>query len=95
MCNSNCCCKWGGCTTSKTVKIILIVGGLNWGLVGLGMLTGNGMDWNIVRMLFYSVQKIEALIYVIVGAAAVMQIFGCKCTKCKEACGTCNMERKM
>jgi uncharacterized membrane protein YuzA (DUF378 family) len=81
MCNSKC----GGCTVGLIVKILLIVGGVNWGLVGLGWLFG-GADWNVVHMLLGSWMKVEAIVYVLVGLAAVAKIFGCKCKKCAGTC---------
>lgn len=83
------CCTEGktGCTIKLVVKILLIVGGLNWGLVGAGMLMGS--DWNVVNMLLGSWPAVEAVVYVIVGAAAIADIFGCSCSKCKTFCGHC------
>lgn len=53
--------------------ILLVVGGVNWGLVGLsGFLGGN---WNVVYMLLGSWPAVEWLVYVLVGAAAVYEIF--------------------
>ena len=69
----------------KVAKWLVIIGGINWGLVGLGMLLNS--NWNLVHWIFSSMPAIEAIIYVLVGIAAVMKIFGCKCKKCKD--GTC------
>ena len=77
----------GCCTPSFIGKILLIVGGLNWGLVGVGMLTG--ADWNVVHMVLGSMPTLEAVVYVLVGVAAVVKIFGCKCNKCTSGC-TCD-----
>lgn len=85
--NSSCNCHWGGCATSKTVKVLLIVGGLNWGLVGLGMLLSK--DLNVVYMLLGSMPTLEAIVYVLVGVAAVMKLFHCRCRKCMAACASC------
>jgi uncharacterized membrane protein YuzA (DUF378 family) len=49
---------------------LAIVGALNWGLVGLGMLMG-GANWNLVHMLLGSMPMVENLVYVVVGASAV------------------------
>jgi uncharacterized membrane protein YuzA (DUF378 family) len=79
--NSSCMtCKHGCCTVMKIVKVLLIIGGLNWGLVGVGMLMGSSL--NVVNMLLGSWPMIEAIIYIVVGVAAVMKIFGCKCKVC-------------
>ena len=93
-------CK-GSCTVSLICKILLIVGGLNWGLVGLGMLVGGDSDWNVVHMILGSVSTLEAIVYVLVGIAAAMKIFGCRCHKCMGGCdcGTSHvadgMDKKM
>lgn len=78
----------GGCTMSMVGKVLVIVGAVNWGLVGLGMLFGGG-NWNVVNMLLGSWSSVEAVVYVLVGVAGVMMIFGCKCKKCMEACASC------
>ncbi len=86
MCNSKCGGCKGCCTPALIGKILLIVGGLNWGLVGVGMLLGKGMEWNVVNMLLGSWPVVEAIVYILVGVAAVMKIFGCKCKKCAGTC---------
>lgn len=78
-CNGKC-----GCVMSLIAKILLIIGGLNWGIVGVGMLMMK--EWNLVTMLLGSVPTIEAIIYVVVGIAAIVSIFGCPCAKCKACC---------
>lgn len=76
-------CK-SGCFVNMIAKILVIVGGVNWGLVGVGMLFGS--DWNVVKMILGFAPTIEAIVYLLVGVSAVMMIFGCKCGKCKETC---------
>jgi uncharacterized membrane protein YuzA (DUF378 family) len=88
MFSAKCNCKWGGCITSKVVKILVIIGGVNWGLVGAGMLAGN--EWNVVHLVLSSMPTLEAVVYVLVGVAAVMKIFSCRCKKCTEACASCS-----
>ena len=46
---------------------LLIVGGLNWGLVGV-------FDWNLVAFLFGSGSILSRLVYVVVGMSAIWQI---------------------
>ena len=50
--------------------ILVMVGAINWGLVGLGMLAG-GADWNLVHLIFGQWMPLEAIIYVLVGVAGV------------------------
>ncbi|MFA6257326.1 MAG: DUF378 domain-containing protein [Candidatus Paceibacterota bacterium] len=83
------CCKGigkGRCTVHMLVKILVIVGGLNWGLVGLGTLMGVEGGWNVVEKLLGTWPTVEAVVYVLVGLAALVKIFGCKCKVCKNAC---------
>jgi len=57
---------------SMISRWLLIIGGLNWGLVGIGMLIGKPL--NLVDMLLGWSQPVEAIVYVLVGAAAVMAL---------------------
>ncbi len=82
------------CVPAMIAKILVIVGGLNWGLVGVGMLMNSMNSWNLVNMLFGTMPMIEAIVYVLVGVSAVVMIFGCKCKKCMEGCATCGMGPK-
>ena len=73
-------CGKGGCAMHWIVKILVIIGGINWGIFGLGMLMQK--DWNVVHMLLGSSYVVEGIVYLLVGIAAVLMIFGCKCHKC-------------
>ena len=71
------------CIPAMITKILVIIGGINWGLVGLGMLMGKMMDWNVVHMVLGTMPMIEGIVYLLVGISAVMMIFGgCKCKTC-------------
>jgi len=85
-----------GCNTMMVVKVLLIVGGVNWGLVGLGMLMGKSMEaWNVVHMILGGMPTLEGIVYVLVGVAAVMKIFGCRCKMCREGvCDSCGSDTK-
>lgn len=50
--------------------VLVIVGGLNWGLIGLAGFMG-GADWNVVRMLLGAWPSVESLVYVLVGLSAI------------------------
>ena len=93
MCDSKCGGNCGECTPSLIGKILLIIGGINWGLVGVGMLAG-GNDWNVIHIVFESMPTVEGIIYVLVGIAAIMKIFHCRCKKCMSACGSCGADSK-
>lgn len=57
-------------------RILLLIGGLNWGLVGVGMLVNN--DLNVVNMVVGSMPVLEAVVYVLVGLSALFIIFNKK-----------------
>ena len=94
MCNGKGCCK-GCCTPAFIGKILLIIGGINWGLIGIGMLMGS--DWNVVKIILGngSLPTLEAIVYILVGVAAVMKIFGCKCKKCAGVCDSSPADSKV
>lgn len=52
---------------------LLIVGGLNWGLVGLGNLLGAG-NWNVVEIVLGTVPTLANVVYVLVGLSAVWKL---------------------
>jgi len=57
----------------KLAHILLIIGGLNWLLIGL-------FNWGVADLVGMDVAKI---IYIIVGLAAVYDIFTCRnCERC-------------
>ena len=61
-------------------KILVVIGGINWGLVGIGWFLN--MNLNVVHLILGSVPALEAIVYILVGVAAVMMLVGCKCKKC-------------
>ncbi len=62
--------------------ILLIIGGLNWGLVGLGGFAG--ANWNVVNMILGSWPQVEWIVYVLVGLSAIWVAVGHKkdCRMC-------------
>lgn len=61
------------------VAVLLVIGGLNWGLVGL-------FNFNLVNFLFGSVPVLEKIIYCIVGLAALYQAFLWKAIQQRWGC---------
>ncbi|HEV7424690.1 MAG TPA: DUF378 domain-containing protein [Candidatus Paceibacterota bacterium] len=86
---AKCGCGGAKCVPAMICKILLVVGGLNWGILGLGMLMGKMMEWNVVHMVLGSWPVVEGIVYLLVGIAAVMKLFGCRCKKCAAGCATC------
>lgn len=56
--------------------ILLIIGGLNWGLVGVA-------NFNFVSWLFATMPVLQHIIYILVGLAALWQIVQCKAICCR------------
>jgi uncharacterized membrane protein YuzA (DUF378 family) len=48
--------------------ILVVVGAINWGLVGIG-------DWNVVSMILGSIPWLEKLVYVLVGLSGLVLIY--------------------
>ena len=51
--------------------VLLVIGGLNWGLVGL-------FDFNLVATLLGAGSFLGSIVYTLVGLSAVYQVFGLK-----------------
>lgn len=58
------------------VCILVIVGAINWGLVGLGDFMGQ--NWNVVNLVLGSWPTLEWIVYILVGIAGIMHIKGCR-----------------
>lgn len=63
--------------------VLVIVGGLNWGLVGLGGFAGG--NWNLVNLILGSWPWVEMVVYILVGLSALLLAFthGKTCRECK------------
>ncbi len=53
--------------------ILLIIGGLNWGIIGIGALIGTSL--NIVNIILGSIPTLENIVYVLVGLAGLYTIY--------------------
>ena len=53
--------------TDIIVSILLVIGGLNWGLVGI-------FDFNLVNAVFGEMTFLSRLIYILVGLSAVYDL---------------------
>ena len=62
--------------------ILVIVGGLNWGLIGIGGFVGS--DLNVVHMILGSWPTVEWIVYVLVGLSALLLL-----VKHKGECKVC------
>lgn len=57
---------------NQTARILVIIGGLNWGLVGIGMFMNS--NWNLVNLIFGFNNIVEAIVYVLVGISAIIML---------------------
>ncbi|MDV3256987.1 MAG: DUF378 domain-containing protein [Sphingomonas sp.] len=53
---------------NKLTLLLLVVGGLNWGLVGL-------FDFDLVAAIFGEMSPLSRIVYTLVGASALWQLF--------------------
>lgn len=60
--------------------ILIIVGALNWGLIGL-------FNFDLVAAIFGDMSAVSRIVYSLVGIAAVVDLFGHK-KKCKDCCSS-------
>jgi uncharacterized protein len=77
------------CVLHKIAFVLLVVGGLNWGLVGLSS------DWNLVHMILGSVPMLERLVYILVGVSALSMLGIGKCCMKDGACVHCGKMQDM
>lgn len=64
--------------------VLIIVGGLNWGLVGVGGFMGS--NWNLVNIILGSMPPVEGIVYILVGLSAVYELIVHK-KNCKMCSG--------
>lgn len=53
--------------------VLVIVGGINWGLVGIGNFAG--ANWDLVDLIFGAIPALRDIIYIVVGVAALYMIY--------------------
>jgi|ETNmetMinimDraft_11_1059920.scaffolds.fasta_scaffold278578_2 uncharacterized membrane protein YuzA (DUF378 family) len=62
----------------KASHWLILIGALNWGLVGVGDFMGQ--DLNVVNLVLGGMPQVESLVYVLVGLSAVMKLVKGKCS---------------
>jgi len=58
-------------------SVLLLIGGINWGLYGL-------FDVDVVQTAFHSVPHLAKALYILIGIAAIFEIFAC--SYCRKSC---------
>ncbi|MBI3633093.1 MAG: DUF378 domain-containing protein [Candidatus Vogelbacteria bacterium] len=71
------------CTPHWLGWVLVVIGSLNWGLIGLSGFFGGG-NWNVVNLLLGSWPMVEWAVYVLVGLSALMLLKGCNCKTCSS-----------
>jgi uncharacterized membrane protein YuzA (DUF378 family) len=64
------------CTAHKIAWILIIVGALNWGLLG-------AFSVNLVNTVVGSWPMLERAVYILVGLSAIFMFFSGSCKACK------------
>ncbi len=65
------------CGIHKAAWVLVIVGALNWGLVGIA-------DFNLVNAILGQWETVERIVYVLVGLSAIAALFCGSCKACKK-----------
>lgn len=74
------------CGVHKLGWVLVLVGALNWGLVG-------AFNFNLVNVIFGSWSVVERVIYVLVGLSAVAMLLKGSCKGCKQCMGEGEMKK--
>jgi uncharacterized membrane protein YuzA (DUF378 family) len=74
----------GCCPVCKLAGLLVVVGAINWGLVG-------ALNFNLVSKLAGVGTTAEKIVYIVVGVAGVMKLLSCFIT-CPCSKGGCKTE---
>lgn len=66
------------CVIHWIAWVLVIIGALNWGLVGI-------FQFNLVSWIFHTLPLIERIIYILVGLSALVMLFHKSCKACSPA----------
>ncbi len=82
------------CGLHKAAWVLVLVGALNWGIIGLAKI-------NVVMMFLGTWPMVERLVYILVGLSALAMLMSGKCCmgkggcKCDDGgCGHCGLEEE-
>lgn len=74
------------CGMCGTAMVLVIIGALNWGLVGLGGFFDS--NWNLVNLILGSWPTVEWIVYILVGLSGLWSIlswFKCCMGNCSRS----------
>lgn len=64
----------GNATLDTVSKWLVVIGGLNWGLVGIGAFAKT--DLNVIKLILGKISVLESVVYVLVGLSALYMLWG-------------------
>ncbi len=63
-----------GDTVGQVAKWLVLIGGLNWGLAGVGGFAGTNL--NVINLIVGSIPVVENVVYLLVGLSALWELKG-------------------
>lgn len=63
-------------TLDTVTKWLVIIGGLNWGLRGLGGFMGGADKLDVIKLVLGKIAVVESLVYLLVGLSALYMLWG-------------------
>lgn len=70
------------CSVHGIAYVLVLVGAVNWGLVGIGGFVGKNL--NVVNLLLGSWPTLEWVVYILVGLSALAMLFQSSCSYCQK-----------
>lgn len=72
----------GNCVVCKLVCLLVIVGAINWGLVGI-------WNYDLVARLLGNAPTVARVVYILIGLAGILKLISCfkACPCCKTGEG--------
>ena len=52
-------------------SVLVVIGAINWGLVGIGSFSSISYSWDVVALLLGSVPIAAAIVYILVGLSGI------------------------
>ena len=55
--------------------ILVVIGAINWGLVGIGSFSGISYSWDLVALVFGGIPWLAAIVSLLVGISRILMLF--------------------
>lgn len=56
-------------------SILVVIGALNWGLVGISSFSGISYSWDLVALVFGGIPFVASIIYILVALSGIWMLF--------------------